>query len=121
MDCLTAASSTRPPTTRRAAGGVRAFSSLSLLLQERHAFGHPLRRRRSLEIVIEELEVTNRQVLAVGHAPQAMAFAGIRQHDGALVVVTERVVEVHAFAEGYGRVGRAVHDQEGRRRVLRMR
>src|SRR5687767_5151819 len=79
-----------------AAASARTLSServcslfMSLLLQEGHAFGHPFRRRRPLEVVIEELEVPDRQVLAIGHASQAMTFARIRQHDRALVVVAK--------------------------------
>src|SRR5438067_13158379 len=69
------------------------------LLEKGDLVGHPLRRRSVLEIVIKELEITNRQVSPVGQTAQAVSLAGIRQQNGVFPVVTEGVVEVEAFAE----------------------
>jgi four helix bundle protein len=55
------------------------YAPRRFLHQIRHAVGHPLRRRRSLEVVIEELHVPNREVLSVGQPSQSVSFADVRQ------------------------------------------
>src|SRR5439155_15473337 len=81
---------------------VRVLRFPQLVLREvRHPLRHPLRRRRSLEIMVEELEVPDREILPVRQAAQSMAFAGIREQDGVLPVVPQRVVEVEPFAEAH--------------------
>ena len=64
--------------------------------------------------MVEELEEPDGQVLPVGQPAQAVAFVGVGQQDGLLVVISQGVVEGQAVDEADGRVGRSVHDEERR-------
>ena len=92
VNALTGAPSGLVPAPAAAA----AAFLVRVLVEVRHAVGHPLRRRRVLQVVIEELEVADRQVLAVRQSAQAVALARVREQDRVLAVVAERVVEREA-------------------------
>jgi hypothetical protein len=80
-----------PPLHERRAAGRQAragarigFDSLLrilvlVLLHVGDAVGHPLGRRRILQVMVEELEEPDRQVLAIRHPPEAVALARIRE------------------------------------------
>ena len=59
---------------------------------------------------------TDREVLAIRDAAQAVPLVEVRQQDGLLPVVSQGVVEAEGVVEIHGRVRRPVHDQERRPR-----
>ncbi len=91
-----AASRRAPSVSGSAARTSRRCGRFLVLLQERDTLAQPLRRRGPLQVVVEELEVTDRQVLPVRDAAQAVALARVREQDRLLAVVAQRVVEAEA-------------------------
>ena len=62
--------------------------------------------------MVEELEVADGQISAIGHTSQAVSLPWVSEHDRSLAVEAEGVVEAKSILESYGRIIGAVHDQK---------
>src|SRR5690242_12065333 len=87
------------------------------LLRLRHTVGHPLRRRRVLQVVIEELLHADLEVLLILLAREVVRLAGIRQEDHALSPAASGAIELETLMPIDGVVGGAVQNHERRRDV----
>src|SRR5215467_9732009 len=89
----------------------------SPLLRLRNAVSHPLRRRRALQVVIEELLHPLLEVLLILLPREMVRLARIREQDHLLPPATRGAVQLQALMPVHRVVRRAVQNQEGRRDV----
>src|SRR5215471_5992490 len=109
------------PASRRQHREIRREAVLlfdrATLLRLWNALRHPPRRRRPLQIVVEELLHPLLEVLLILFLCEMVRLAGIRQQDHLLAPAPRGAVQLEALVPIHGVVGRAVKNQEWRRDV----
>src|SRR6185312_11041752 len=93
---------------------VRVLLDRPALFRLRHAVGDPLRRRRILEVVIEELFHALLEVLLILLLREVVRLAGIRQENHLLAPATRGAVELETLMP-VDRVVRGAVQNEKRR------